>query len=96
METVSIMEPRSEESLDSQINQLQNSVNRLTMLVILQQQRPFLPPYQVSERVPVEKKPVLIFPFTVLDRTVERFVKTVVARWIMRVRNVLGLTKQRT
>lgn len=96
METASIMEPRSEESLDGQINQLQKSVDRLTMLVILQQQHPFLPSYQVSERVPVEKKPVLIFPFTVLDRTVERFVKTVVARWIMRVRNVLGLTKQRT
>lgn len=96
METASIMEPRSEESLGSQIHQLQQSVNRLSLLILLQQKRPFSLPDEVSARVAVEKKPVLIFPFTVLDRVVERLVKTVVARWIVRIRNVLGLTKQRT
>ena len=96
METASIREQRSQESLDRQLNELQQSVNRLTMLVILQHQPPVFLPYEVIERVPVEKKPRLIFPFTVLDRTVERWVKTVGTRWIGRVRNVLGLTTQRT
>lgn len=96
METASIREPRSEENLESHIHQLEKSVNRLTMLIMLQKQRPFLLPYQVIERKPVEKKPKLDFPFTVLDRLVNRLVKTVIARGIFRIRKGLGLTKQRT
>ena len=95
METASIREPRSEESLTHHVHQLEKSVNRLTMLIVLQKQRPFVLPYQVIERKPVEKKPKLDFPFTVLDRIVERFVKTHVARGIFRIRTFLGLTKQR-
>lgn len=96
MEAASVVYQRNDDMLDNRITRLQNSINALEMVIRLQQQRPFLLPYELIRRYPVKKKPVLVFPLNVLDRKIERFVKTVVTRWIVRMRKFLGLTKHRT
>ena len=75
--------------------QIQQGINTLSMVIKIQNQRPFVLPYQVIERVPARPKPVLDFPFNVLDAAIERFLNRVVVHWIVRIRRLLGLTKPR-
>jgi hypothetical protein len=106
METAKTLYRYGDDYFDYRLARMHDHLKELAAIMERQhRQRPpietrviYQPVFYPSVPEGKKRKPVLHFPFTILlgalDRSVERFVKTVVARWITRIKHVLRPQKR--
>ena len=106
METAKTLYRYGDDYFDYRLDRMRENLKELAAIIERQhRQRPpietrviYKPVFYPSVPPGKKRKPVLYFPFDVLlsamDRSVDRFVKTVVARWITRITHVLRPQKR--